>query len=273
MRPHLNLLFYLNDNEVAGGVSEKEPWSVVEEVSGHSSLSRAGPHAISTAMPTLGDITNKVARSTPLLALRCHHTPALALAVHSSREGHLSSVRPLVSFWSVEVSAESRGVVCLSDVFATRPVLVDISHVVLIYRNVTRKGFKADDAITLHHTCHGPVQHQNRHWSVLACAAVALGGVLPVPTDPTNAHEHFLKVDVFLAWEAPFRRWGLGQQQPMFIGTQSMYPHLPVSTGSSIREKVTLCLPLQLPLVINSSSSSSCRVSTLTFSGPCSVEH
>jgi hypothetical protein len=44
-------------------------------------------------------------------------------------------------------------------------------------------------------------------------------------------------------------------QQPMFIGTQSMYPLLPVSTGSDINEKVP------------------CRVSALTFSGPCSVEH
>jgi protein import protein ZIM17 len=40
----------------------------------------------------------------------------------------------------------------------------------------------------------------------------------------------------------------------MFIGTQFMYPLLPVSTGSSINEKVP------------------CRVSALTFSGPCSVE-
>jgi hypothetical protein len=54
MRTHLNLLFYLNDNEVAGGVSEKEPWSVVEEVSEHSPHSRAGPYASGTSMPTRG---------------------------------------------------------------------------------------------------------------------------------------------------------------------------------------------------------------------------
>ena len=45
------------------------------------------------------------------------------------------------------------------------------------------------------------------------------------------------------------------QQQPMFIGTQIMYPLLPVSTGSSINERV----PRRVPI--------------LTLPGPCSMEH
>ena len=41
----------------------------------------------------------------------------------------------------------------------------------------------------------------------------ALGGVLPVPIDPTHAHEHCLKVDVFL----PFRNKKMFKKLRLFL--------------------------------------------------------